>query len=75
MPLIAVVLIGFLILTPFALGAMILTRNRKTRERLLSQAIREIRSPGEGESRLDGIILFAFFYAFMFIAMEIGIHI
>ena len=46
MPLIVVVLIGFLILTPFALGAMILTRNRKTRERLLSQATREIRSPG-----------------------------
>jgi hypothetical protein len=66
--------LGFLILTPFALGAMVLTRNRTTRERLLSQAIRQIRSPREGESRTWGVVLFAFFYAFMFIAMEIGLH-
>jgi hypothetical protein len=68
------VILGFLVITPFALGAMVLTRNRTTRERLLFQAIRQIWSPREGETRRWGFVLFAFFYAFMFLAMEIGIH-
>jgi hypothetical protein len=68
------IVLGFLILTPFALGSMILTRNPKTRERLLFKAIRQIREPSQSESRLGGVVIFAFFYAVMFLFMEIGIH-
>ncbi len=67
-------LAGFLILTPFVLGAMVLTRNPKTRERLLVMAIRQIREPTPADTRLGGVVMFAFFYAVMFLFMEIGIH-
>ena len=67
-------ILSFLLITPFALGAMVLTRNRTTRERLLFQAIRQIWRPREGETRRWGFALLGFFYAFMFLAMEIGIH-
>ena len=68
------IVLGFLVLTPFALGAMVLTRNPKTRERLLFKAIRQIRQPTLAESRLGGVVIFAFFYALMFLFMEIGLH-
>ena len=64
-----------LVITPFALLAMVLTRNRLTRERLLVQAVRQIRSPQPGESRLRGVLLFALFYGFMFLAVVIGQHV
>lgn len=68
------IVLGFLILTPFVLGAMVLTRNPKTRERLLFKAIRQIRQPTVSDTRLGGFVMFAFFYAVMFLFMEIGIH-
>ncbi|MGH2513936.1 MAG: hypothetical protein ACRDGQ_14795 [Candidatus Limnocylindrales bacterium] len=68
------VVLGFLILTPFPLGAMFFSRNPRTRERLLYTAVRQIREPNLGQSRLGGIVMFAFFYSLMFLFMEIGIH-
>jgi len=68
------VVLGFLILTPFVLLAMLLTRNPKTRERMLTKAIRQIRQPSLTETRLGAVLLFAFWYAVMFLFMEIGIH-
>lgn len=68
------IVLGFLVLTPFALGAMVLTRNPKTRERILFKAVRQIRQPTPSESRLGGVVIFAFFYAVMFLFMEIGLH-
>lgn len=66
--------LGFLILTPFVLGAMFLTRNPRTRQRLLYTAVRQIREPNLRQTRLGGIVMFAFFYSLMFLFMEIGIH-
>jgi hypothetical protein len=53
---------------------MFLTRNPRTHERLLLKAVRQVREPSQAESRLGGIVIFAFFYAVMFLFMEIGLH-
>jgi hypothetical protein len=66
--------IAFLVLTPFALGAMALTRNPRTMERLLVKAVRQIREPTPEETRLGGFVIFAFFYGVMFLFLEIGLH-
>ena len=70
----AEIVIGFLVLTPFAVGAMALTRNPQTMERLLLKAVRQIREPTAEETRLGGLVIFGFFYGVMFLFMEIGLH-
>jgi hypothetical protein len=69
------IVLTLLVITPFALLAMALTRDRLTRERLLFRAIRQIRSPKPGESRARGVLQFVLFYGFMFLAIVIGQHI
>jgi hypothetical protein len=70
----AEIVAGLVVLTPFALGAMALTRNPRTMERVLVKAVRQIREPTAEETRLGGLVIFGFFYGVMFLFLEIGLH-